>query len=66
MLCVSRHHCAGLAEQLVVEVRRLHQELGVYQAKLNTATEIIEKMPSEGEGEVVRRSGEACDNTGQV
>lgn len=39
----------GLAERLVGEVRKLQQELFVYRAKLSTATEIIEKMPSEGE-----------------
>lgn len=38
----------GLAEQLIGEVKKLQQEVGMYRAKLRTATEIIEKMPSEG------------------
>jgi hypothetical protein len=38
-----------LAEQLIGEVKKQQQEVKVYQAKLRTATEIIEKMPSEGE-----------------
>ena len=38
----------GLAEQLVLEVKRLQQELNHTKTKLSTAEEMIQKMPSEG------------------
>ncbi|CAI8040850.1 Ski oncogene, partial [Geodia barretti] len=37
----------GLAEQLVLEVKRLQQELSLTRTKLTTAEELIHKMPSE-------------------
>lgn len=37
----------GLAEQLVLEVKRLQQELSLTKTKLSTAEELIHKMPSE-------------------
>lgn len=40
---------AGLAEQLVGEVRHLQQELATTRAKLSTAEDMLRKMPSEGE-----------------
>ena len=44
------HHplWAGLAEQLVQEVKTLQQELSLTKTKLATAEELIHKMPSEG------------------
>ena len=38
----------ALAEQLVSEVKRLQQELAVTKSKLQSAGEVIAKMPSEG------------------
>ena len=39
----------ALAEQLVSEVKRLQQELAITKSKLQSASEMISKMPSEGE-----------------
>ena len=38
----------ALAEQLVSEVKRLQQELAITKSKLQSASEMISKMPSEG------------------
>lgn len=37
-----------LAEQLVLEVKRLQKELGMAKGKIQTVNEIMGKMPSEG------------------
>ena len=42
--------CTALAEQLVSEVKRLQQELAITKSKLQSASEMISKMPSEGRG----------------
>ena len=38
----------ALAEQVVSEVRRLQKELALTKVKLQSATELIGRMPSEG------------------
>lgn len=43
------HTQTALAEQLVCEVRRLQQELAMTRAKLESAEDVLSKMPSEGE-----------------
>ncbi len=47
-VCVSFLLHAVLAEQLVLEVKRLQKELSLSKGKVQTVNEIIGKMPSEG------------------
>lgn len=46
-VCVAPSHTV-LAEQLVLEVKRLQKELTMTKGKVQTLNDIIGKMPSEG------------------